>query len=163
VVNTLLRGFVSPTSAHLLPQALRFSQSNVQHCYYCASQREHTRLSSVIMNVPFGATHTGSTGPPSVAATKTSTTVSKTNHIAGAKASSNLYQSDRTSVRGSRFGQPKNAQAVAFSTPGTNPPRVNSACISALSGKTVGRMISSKKRRINRILRSKSLACCCCR
>jgi hypothetical protein len=115
VVNTLLRGSVSPTSAHLLPQALRFSQSNVQHCYYCASQREHTSLSSVIMNVPFGATHTGSTGAPSVAATKTSTTVSKTNHIAGAKASSNLYQSDRTSVRGSRFGQPKNAQAVAFS------------------------------------------------
>jgi hypothetical protein len=60
------------------------------------------------LGTPFGATHTGSTGAPSVAATKTSTTVSKTNHIAGAKASSNLYQSDRTSVRGSRFGQPKN-------------------------------------------------------
>jgi hypothetical protein len=60
------------------------------------------------LGTPFGATHTGSTGAPSVAATKTSTIVSKTKHIAGARASCNLYQSDRTSVRGSRSGQPKN-------------------------------------------------------
>ena len=43
------RGFVSQTSTHLLPQALRFSQSNEQHCKCSGYQIHHAILSSVKM------------------------------------------------------------------------------------------------------------------
>jgi hypothetical protein len=43
------RGFVSQTSTHLLPQALRFRQSNEQPCKCSVYQIHHAILSSVKM------------------------------------------------------------------------------------------------------------------
>jgi len=84
------RGFVSQTSTHLLPQALRFSQSNEQHCKCSGYQIHHAILSSVkVPTYPLRATDTGSTGAPSLAATKKQVRLSQT-QIKYAIASFNL-------------------------------------------------------------------------